>query len=250
MAFLTTVAEESSVNVTLIIVIAMFLAFAIIDGKRGFVKSVYALVGVVLAIILTIVITPYTGAILKNWDTPYNSVHEKVAGKVDLPDVEVYSQEQQDSVSGFLEKLHLPESVNARISTRGEELQLQADEAVKNAEEYLVDSITDIILDCIAFIVTFLLVFIAIRIVFGLLGLAAKLPVIKQADKILGVVIGIVECLFIITILSIAVTCISSTELGSSILDDIGSSGFLTFLYSNNWILAAIAGLSAVFKGD
>lgn len=250
MCFLTTMAEDASVNITLLAVIAMFILFAVIDGIRGFIKSVYALVGVILAIILTIVLTPYTGAVLKSWDKPYNSVHDKVSEYINLSANDKYMENSEEAADGILDTLHLPDSVSTKIIARAEEIEQQTQLAVKHTEEYLTDGITDVIMDCVAFIGTFLIIFILIKIVFGLLGLAAKLPVIKQADKILGVAIGIVECLFIITLLSIAVTCLSSTEFGGRILEDIGQSSFLTFLYTNNWILVAVSGLSALIKSE
>ncbi|MBQ4284053.1 MAG: CvpA family protein [Lachnospira sp.] len=100
--------------------------------------------------------------------------------------------------------------------------------------------LADIVLNAIVHIVVFILVFIGVRIIVSFTGLVSKLPVIKQANKLGGLALGLVEGLIAVWVLFVIITAAGSTSWAADALADIGSNGFLSFLYDLNPIVKSI----------
>ena len=94
--------------------------------------------------------------------------------------------------------------------------------------------LADIVLTAIVYILIMVVVFIALRIIISATGIVRRLPVIKQADKIGGVVVGFIEGLVVVWIFFTIVTAISGTETASNILLQIHGNTFLEALYNYN----------------
>lgn len=103
--------------------------------------------------------------------------------------------------------------------------------------------LADIVLNAIVHIVVFILIFVAVRIVVSLTGLLGKLPVIKQANKLGGLALGLVEGLIAVWVLFVVITAAGSMSWAADALASIGNNGFLSFLYDNNPLVWSI------FKG-
>ncbi len=103
--------------------------------------------------------------------------------------------------------------------------------------------LADIVLNAIVHIVVFIGVFIAVRVLVSMTGLVSKLPVIKQANELGGLALGLVEGLIAVWILFAVITAFGSTGWAADALASIGSNGFLSFIYDNNPIMWSI------FKG-
>ncbi len=103
--------------------------------------------------------------------------------------------------------------------------------------------LADIVLNAIVHIVVFILIFVVVRIVVSLTGLVGKLPVIKQANKLGGLALGLVEGLIAVWVLFVVITAAGSMSWAADALTSIGNNGFLSFLYDNNPLVWSI------FKG-
>ena len=86
----------------------------------------------------------------------------------------------------------------------------------------------------IIYIVIMVVVFIVLRIIIGATGIIRRLPIIKQADKLGGVIVGLIEGLVVVWIFFTVVTAISGTENAANILAQIHKNAFLEALYNNN----------------
>jgi len=94
--------------------------------------------------------------------------------------------------------------------------------------------LADIVLTAIAYLVIMVVVSIVLRVVVAATGLIRRLPVIKQADKLGGVIVGLIEGLVVVWIFFTVVTAISGTENAANILAQIHKNAFLEALYNNN----------------
>ena len=86
----------------------------------------------------------------------------------------------------------------------------------------------------IAYLVIMVVVSIVLRIVVAATGLIRRLPVIKQADKLGGLIVGLIEGIVVVWIFFTVVTAISGTQTASNILVQIHGNVILESLYNCN----------------
>ena len=85
----------------------------------------------------------------------------------------------------------------------------------------------------------FIIVKIVLKFVTALADLIAKLPILKQFNKLGGTLYGIIEGLFIV-FLGFAIISLIAPMLDSSVLDAINSSTLGSICYNNNLLLKII----------
>lgn len=100
--------------------------------------------------------------------------------------------------------------------------------------------LADIIFSAIVYIIVFAVVFAILKIVVVFTNIVSRLPVIRQANKIGGLALGLVEGLIAVWILFVIITACGSMEWAVDAMADINSSGFLSMLYENDIILKMI----------
>ena len=81
---------------------------------------------------------------------------------------------------------------------------------------------------------------IVLRVVVAATGLIRRLPVIKQADKLGGLIVGLVEGIAVVWIFFTVVTAISGTQAASNILVQIHGNAILEALYNSNPITSLL----------
>ena len=178
-----------------------FVVFAImivvISAKRGFIKNAMKLISFVLSVIIAVMLTPmFSGYIAENWiqENVSDYVNEQVIslsqrGGEDTFDIASLFNNEQEDFMGLLKRF----GVDAEKLAEGYKSITEGSEAPVRE---LADKIADKVVNAIASVVAFVLIFFAALIVLSLLslllGLAAKLPVLKQLNTILGFLCGIV----------------------------------------------------------
>ena len=100
--------------------------------------------------------------------------------------------------------------------------------------------LADIVLTAIAYLVIMVVVSIVLRVVVAATGLIRRLPVIKQADKLGGLIVGLVEGIAVVWIFFTVVTAISGTQAASNILVQIHGNAILESLYNCNPITSLL----------
>lgn len=94
-----------------------------------------------------------------------------------------------------------------------------------------------IIFSAIVYAVVFIVIFVGIRVLIAATNLITRLPVIRQANKLGGLILGLVEGLIAVWLLFVVITACGSMEWAYSVLTDIESNKVLTFLYDTDIIL-------------
>ncbi len=117
------------------------------------------------------------------------------------------------------------ENVYNFLQEKGEQL-LKTDVAVETA--------STIIINTISFIIIIILAKILVTILSEVLNIASKFPVIKQANKVLGMAIGLVSGLLICYIAIGVMKNLSANATVSQILESIKSSSIAVRFYDNN----------------
>lgn len=226
----------------LVIAVLLFLGFYAWRGySNGFIKTVFSIFAVVIAMVVAFAVSPYLSKVLQQNETVYSYIEDKVDHVVDLEDsVNAYGQTE------VIDKLPLPNSIKESLSENNNKSMYELLH-VDSLEGYIVMSLTVMILNGVAYLVLFVLAFIVIKIIAGALDLISKLPILNSINKMAGLAIGILRGLIVIWILCIVVTVLSSTQIGQTMFTYINESEFLSFIYNNNLIIRMIADAAKTF---
>ncbi len=182
------------------ILLALVLAFLIIRGySKGFFKSVLSLGRLALSIILTVIFGPRVSSWL---DTTYvnppifKSVHAKLADMAAKASESTGSffDSLKDAYGGYLDTTAL----DKEAASAGADL----DALVEEYSQTISHSISGVVATIIGYLLLFLVCFILLTVVIWLVGKLKNLPVIKQCDKLLGLILGLVSGFLAVCLLS------------------------------------------------
>lgn len=214
----------------LILVIAVMGITTFVGYKKGLIKMVLSLLSIVITLAAVCIVTPIISDFVKNNTGAYNKLHDAVEEK--LFTEEMFS----GSESEIIKKIEVPEAVRELLE-KNNSLEKYKEMGVATFKEYVTRSVTDLIFNAIIFVVSYIIVFIAVRILFAAINLISKLPLINQANKFAGLVIGFAEGLLIVWLLFAAATMLGSTDFGKSVFEQVNGNALLGFLYKNNLVM-------------
>lgn len=204
-----------SIIIDLIIVLIMLL-FIFLGYKRGLVKVAFKLCTFFIAIIVAFVFyKPVAKLVIANTNID-ETIETAITRKI-LPEGATETQEvdlSQDLPSIILKK---------------------SSDTVQSISK----SFTNTIIETACLLLIFIIVKIVLKFVTALADLIAKLPILKQFNKLGGTLYGIIEGLFIV-FLGFAIISLIAPMLDSSVLDAINSSTLGSICYNNNLLLKII----------
>ena len=204
-----------SIIIDLIIVLIMLL-FIFLGYKRGLVKVAFKLCTFFIAIIVAFVF--------------YKPVAKLVIANTNI----------DETIETAITRKILPEG-----ATETQEVDLSQDLPsiiLKNSSDTVQSiskSFTNTIIETACLLLIFIIVKIVLKFVTALADLIAKLPILKQFNKLGGTLYGIIEGLFIV-FLGFAIISLIAPMLDSSVLDAINSSTLGSICDNNNLLLKII----------
>ena len=240
-------------------VILILIIFALIGWRKGVIRLVLSLVSMIITIMAAVVIAPLATTAIKNntnideniAQSIYTVLYENkevdeyfedkqvLTGGVDISQVESHIQTVTDVVAEVGDKINLPESLTEAVKAMPDSEYGEA--SVKEITIRLIAlRLADIVLTAIAYLVIMVVVSIVLRVVVAATGLIRRLPVIKQADKLGGLIVGLVEGIAVVWIFFTVVTAISGTQAASNILVQIHGNAILEALYNCNPITSLL----------
>lgn len=202
-------------------ILVVLLALSIFFGyKKGLVNVVFNLCAVLVAIVVTFILyKPVSTLVIENTqldETIKQTIIEK--GITQKKETKV---EEGSGLDKYIEKY--------------------AQDAITDAKNNVVESVADTITNNAVNIIVAIALFIIIRILLifakALAEALAELPIIKQFDKLGGVLYGIIVGLLAIYIVLAIIFFIVSINGIDGLSDAIDSSIITKYLYGNNMIL-------------
>lgn len=209
------------VDLVIIAIIALCIIIGYIKGLTG---SLIKILSFVLSLVVAFVLfVPVSSFIINNTEIDENL--EKSIREI------VIKQEENKET-----KEEMPTAITDYINQKVEEASEQAKEAI-------VDSTAKEVTIMIIKAGTWIALFIIARILFILLkfvtALIAKLPVIKQCDKLGGIIYGLLEGL-IITYVALAIISFVTPMTKGTLSESINKSYIGSFMYQHNILLNII----------
>lgn len=241
-------------------VILILAIFAVIGWQKGVIRLVLSLVSMIVTILAAVIIAPLATTAIRNGTNideniaqsiytilsenkevdKYFSDEQIIPDGIDISEAGEHLQNISETVAEVGNRINLPESLSTAINAIPESelitiIKEQGQASVKEISLRIISvRLSDIVLTAVIYIVIMVVVFIALRIIIGATGIIRRLPVIKQADKLGGVIVGLIEGLIVVWIFFTVVTAMSGTENVANILAQIHKNAFLEALYNNN----------------
>ena len=205
-----------------IIIIAIIALSIFLGYRKGLIELAIKLCAFVIAILITLILyKPVSNLIINTTsidETIENSILEKANDVMEGEEDEELSEETNPAST---------EELSEEIKQEAREGLLP--EAARGLSVNIVRGGVIIIL--------YVLVRIALRFVTALANLVAKLPILKQFNKVGGVLYGLIKALLIIYVLLAIVFIIVCYVNNTTIAEAINSSYITKFFYDNNLLL-------------
>lgn len=232
-------------NWLVIAVAAVLVVFALKGRKVGFIKTIFSIFSIIIAIVVSSALSPYVSKALRTNDKFYNYINERVEDVINLK-VEDKDKTTVSEQAEAISKLSLPESIKKNLLENKNNSEVYKALHVDTFKEYVNGYITTIAINAIAFIITYLVVTILLFAVCIALNIISKLPIINGLNKTAGLLVGLFEGLLVIWMLCIVLTAFSSTETAQKLFEMIKESQFLSCLYNNNLLIRLITNMAKV----
>lgn len=215
-----------------IIIVVIVLGFILVGWRRGFLLSVYALFSMIIAIVLACVLTPVVSSGLEKTGIP-DKLETKISSYVETELTDKFGANADVSAEEAADELPLPGFLAGKIA---DDIKAGADAPIKSISRSVGRKSAEFICSIIAFILVFFIVVAIMTILKSILKLATKLPVLKQADAVGGVLIGFAEGVVFLCVLALLLSVFSSAQSMQGIVSAVEKSHIAKFIYENNFI--------------
>ena len=207
-----------------LIILAIIVLCVIVGYIKGLTGALIKILSFVLSIVIAFILfIPISNLIINNTQIDENiaqSIREMIIGNNNDTQIEE----------------NMPSTITDYIGQK-------VDEASDSAKETVVDSTAREVSLTIVKAGTWIALFIVARILLILLrfitSLIAKLPIIKQFDKVGGVIYGLLEGLIIVYVV-LAIISFASPMMSGDIANAIDNSTIGSMMYNNNLLLKII----------
>lgn len=227
-------------NWLLIAVSVILLGNAIIGMKVGFIKTVFSLVSLILALFLTIWISPLVKDTMRDNEKLYQGIANKIEKMLPFEDKVAHKEEPE-----LIEGLSIPKSVKEGL-LKNNTAEKYKEFAITSFKQYVSKYLTEVTINALSFIATFTVILIALWVIFLALNLISKLPLLKQLNKTAGLLAGLVHGLILVWLFFLLLTVFSTTEFGQSTMKLVAENELLSIIYNNNILLKFITGATKI----
>lgn len=210
------------------LIVILILALCILLGyKRGLTGCLIKILSFFIALAIAFALfKPVSNIIISN-----TQIDENIQTSI----VQVFESDEPENSSNEQTAVNSPilDYISEEVENATEE---KKNEIVNNAAVQLSINIINVL----SFIGLFILARILLNFVKALTNLITRLPLIKQCDKIGGILYGVVEGLLIIFIAFALITFISTITNQYGLLETINNSYIGSILFNNNIFLKII----------
>lgn len=194
-----------------LVIILVILLFTFLGYKKGLVKTAISILSFFIALIISIMLYKTVGNMIINNTEIDEKIENTISSKITMEDLK-------------------------------EKYEILPDSLIETGEA-TVNDIAKSIAQKIIYIATFILLFIALKIALlfakFLAGIITKIPIIKQFDKLGGIIWGFAKGFLIVTVIFAAVSVVSPM-LDPKYIKTINDSTIGEFIYNHNLLMGII----------
>lgn len=222
-------------DVALVVIVAFFL---FLGFRKGFVRTIIRLGSSILSFVVALFLYPLVSAFLKttpllSWVSqaisPIISSHmQSSIGNV--PTVSIDFSLNKMGYAGFIQDW-ITQGITETSKLFNWDIVLQK----------ISVGIAGIVIDVFALLLVYIIVKFGLYFIRALLTNIAKLPVIKQVDKLAGGIVGLINGILMVYLIAALVFLASSVTPMPEVKKDINASSLAKYMYTNNFIVNLIA---------
>lgn len=228
-----------NINYLFVATVLLFLICIVNGYRKGFLRIVISLLGIILAIVAVTFVSPHISDYLINHTKTYDVVKQKVID-VFQDDNSKLDNSIPENQTLTIESYDLPDIIkNTLIKNNTSEMYQSL--MVTIFEDYIAGYLAKIIINAISFIGLFLMLMIFLWFVLFSADIIAKIPIISGVNKILGAVAGLIKALIIVWIFFFVVLIFFGNNIGNVMIAEVRDSVFLTMLFNLNVLLQLIS---------
>lgn len=215
----------------LIVVGVIVLAF-FVSARKGLVKSVWRIAALIITIALvTALKTPMVNYLSQT--KLYDKIHTSISDRLTLDDYHSITENEEKPADEGDEKFFVPEFIVKDMIKSGE---MEVISAMDNGATVLAQKLTDLAIQIIATVALFIIIRIFLMAAFMILDGMSKLPLINQANALLGGLLGVVNILAVIYIACALLSLFAKSE----VVGLIEQSYIVKYFYNYNILLQLI----------
>lgn len=202
---------------------------AVISYRKGFARMLLALSAALLSLILVWLFAPA----VRDFLLEHTDAKETIAARLDP-----VLLEHADTITGGLlpaDQALLPDALADMVREKAAGYAAEGVHGVSLR-------IAGVLISAASYGLLYLFLWLALRILGYVLHLVTRLPVLRQVNGLMGLVLGLTEAYILICVLFILITAFSHTDTGFALMKMIGQSELLSFIYNNNLLLQLIGG--------
>lgn len=216
------------VDIILVIIIGFscFTAY-----RKGFLLTFYKLVSFFIAIWVAWIVNPIIKGVLIDYTKLDTWLYDKLNGglkNIITESIENGTLSQKEEAIG---KINIPNILKQNLIT-----QMENTENQNNLLDFITEHLTDICINIISFVLVIIVSLIILAVIKGLLSIISEIPIIEQANKVLGLAFGILIASLRIWLIFLIIGLFSNVETPGIIVRTITSSWIGNFYYQNNLI--------------
>lgn len=216
-----------------LIIVLFLLVFVFLGYKKGLTGSIIKLLSFIIAIVISIMFCrPVANYVNRNTEID-DKIKTSIIDIFDKQEDDVSTEEEEEKEKEKEEE-GIKEIIFKEIS---EDIKNAANETKTQVVNQSADRITETIINVGAAIAIYLVVRLVLIIVSFFIKGITELPIIKQVDKIGGVVYGLVEGMIIIYVIFGIISFITLALPENNISSTIEKSAIGGTIYNNNLIL-------------
>ena len=229
------------------VAVAVLFAIFIINGwRKGFLKIIISFAGTIVILIAVAVLSPK----VSRYVTDNTGIYEKTRQTVISVFLERLSQaddEEQNANDALdtgdgspLDDLDLPDIMKHDFIEKNASEMYQA-LLTAVFRDYISVYITKLIINAGSFVGVYLALSLILFIIVRTSDLISKIPVIKGVNKLLGCLTGAAEALILAWVFFFIIIMFLGNSIGGRLLKDVQESGFLSYLFNNNYLFRFIS---------
>lgn len=218
---------------TLDIVVIVVIGISVINGAiRGFIRTLFGLSSLLVAVILTWMLTPVVSDAVIEQSSFDEMISEQVVELLDIEHMINMRMEDSDAVRE-ISGLKLPGNM---IESLADNYTPQVLERlnVTGVGDYIGDAISVMSVNALVYIVMFVVISIALNAIVTLLDLVSRLPVLNQMNRIGGIGLGLMIGVVCVWLGSVGLSFIISIQSTTMLSEMIEKSILMKIFYYNN----------------
>lgn len=234
--------KMETINWLFIFVIVVLAYYSIRGGKLGFVRTIFSMLSIFIALAGAYILSPYISEGIQKNDTFISAVEKAIQGnetKSKDEDKEHKQKEGEKIEDSSDSDINWQQFISEFIGDSSNKEDDSSDFAKieKETKELVASKMIIFFVNIISFVCAFLIIRIILAILCNTLDIVSKLPVLNGLNKLSGFLAGILHGLLNIWIGCIILTVFSNTEIGGILFQYIKESTILTAIYSQNILL-------------